>query len=116
MQAISNDERTWALLAHLSALVGYVLIPVIGNILAPLIIWQVKKDESWFIADQAKESLNFQLSMTLYAVIAGILVIILIGVFILLALYVVGIVMTVIGALKAYRGVQYRYPLTIRFL
>jgi len=115
MQAISKDERTWGMLAHLSALVGYLIIPF-GNIVAPLIIWLIKKDESQFIADQAKESLNFQISLMIYAVVAGVLVLVIIGIFLLIALYIVGIVLTLVGTVKANNGEMYRYPFTIRLI
>jgi uncharacterized Tic20 family protein len=115
MYAISNEERTWGMLAHLSALLGYLILPF-GNIIAPLVIWLMKKDQSQFVADQAKESLNFQISLMIYAVIAGVLVLLLIGIFLLVALYIFGLVMTLVGTVKANSGVQYRYPLTIRLI
>lgn len=115
MYTVSKDERTWGMLAHLSALVGYLIIPF-GNIIAPLVIWLMKKDESQFIADQAKESLNFQISLLIYAVVAGVLVLVVIGIFLLIALYILGIVLTLVGTVKANNGVMYRYPLTIRLI
>jgi uncharacterized Tic20 family protein len=115
MQAISRDERTWAMLAHLCALVGYSVVPF-GNIVAPLIVWLIRKDQSWFIDDQAKESLNFQISMVIYALISVPLILIVIGIVLLVILYVFGIVMVIIAAIKANDGVQYRYPLTLRFI
>ena len=115
MQAVSRDERTWAMLAHLSALVGYSIVPF-GNIVAPLVIWLIRKDQSWFVDDQAKESINFQISMVIYALISIPLVLLLIGIVLLILLYVFGIVMVIIAAIKANDGVQYRYPVTIRFI
>lgn len=115
MYNVSKDERTWGMLAHLSALVGYLIIPF-GNIIAPLVIWLMKKDESQFVGDQAKESLNFQISLMIYAVVAGVLVLVIIGIFLLIALYIVGIVLTLVGTVKANNGVMYRYPFTIRLI
>jgi len=115
MQAVSRDDRTWAMLAHLSALVGYSIVPF-GNIVAPLVIWLIRKDQSWFVDDQAKESINFQISMVIYALISIPLVLLLIGIVLLILLYVFGIVMVIIAAIKANDGVQYRYPVTIRFI
>lgn len=115
MQAVSRDERTWAMLAHLSALVGYSVVPF-GNIIAPMIIWLVKKDQSWFVNDQAKEALNFQISMTIYALISLVLVFLLVGFLLLGVLYVGGIILIIIAAIKANDGVQYRYPLTLRLV
>jgi len=115
MYTVSKDERTWGMLAHLSALLGYFLLPF-GNVIAPLVIWLVKKDESQFIADQAKESLNFQISLMIYALVSGVLIIVIIGIFLLGAIYIFGIVMTIIGTIKSNNGVVYRYPLTIRLI
>lgn len=115
MYEVSKDERTWGMLAHLSALLGYLILPF-GNIIAPLVIWLVKKDQSQFVADQAKESLNFQISLMIYAVISGILLLIVIGFFLLIALYFIGIVMTLIATVKANNGEAYRYPFTIRLI
>ncbi len=116
MQAVSRDERTWAMLAHLSGLLGYSVLPAFGHILGPLIIWLVKKDQSWFIEDQAKEALNFQISMSIYALISGVLVVVLVGFLLLGIIYVLGIILIIIAALKANNGEQYRYPFTIRFI
>ena len=76
-----NTERTWAAFAHLSALLG-ILIPF-GNLIAPLAIWLLKKNESAFIDDQGKESLNFQISVLIYGFIAAVLVFVAIGIFLL---------------------------------
>jgi uncharacterized protein len=86
MQAISRDERTWAMLAHLCALVGYSFVPF-GNIVAPLIVWLIRRDQSWFVDDQAKESLNFQISMVIYSLICIPLILLLIGIVLLIILY-----------------------------
>jgi len=115
MQTVSKDERTWGMLAHLSSLSGYVGIPF-GNIIGPLVIWLIKKDQSWFVDDQGKESLNFQISIIIYALIAGVLTLVLIGLVLLLVIWVGGIVLTIMGTLKANEGIQYRYPFTIRLI
>jgi uncharacterized Tic20 family protein len=123
MYAVSNEERTWGMLSHLAALVGYFVIPL-GNIIAPLIIWLMKKDESQFVADQAKEALNFQISLMIYAIVGTIvgliLMLVLVGFFLLFALwgalYIGGIVLTIVAAIRANEGQAYRYPLTIRLV
>lgn len=115
MYAVSKEERTWGMLSHLLSLSGFIGIPF-GNILAPLIIWLVKKDQSQFVADQAKESLNFQISLTIYAIVSGILIFVLIG-FLLLAVVIIGgVVLTIIATIKANEGQYYRYPFTIRLI
>ncbi len=115
MYAVSSEERTWGMLSHLLALSGFIGVPF-GNILAPLIIWLVKKDKSQFVADQAKESLNFQISLIIYAIVSGILVLVLIGFLLLAVIFIGGIVLTIIATMKANNGEHYRYPLTIRLI
>lgn len=101
--------------AHLSSFLGYTCIPL-ASIIAPLIIWQIKKDDMPFASDQSKECLNFQISMLIYIIISGILTLILIGFAFLVILYVMNIILTIIAAIKANEGVSYRYPLTMRFI
>ena len=115
MRTLTRDERNWAMLSHLLALVGYIVIPF-GNVAAPLIIYLMKKDESPFVADQAKESLNFQISVCIYALISGILILILIGFLLLIVVGVTGAILTIIASVKAANGETYRYPLTIRLI
>jgi hypothetical protein len=115
MQATTKDERTWGMLCHLAALAKYIL-PTFGNIIGPLVIWLVKKDQSWFVDDQGKESLNFQISMTIYLIIAGLSMLVLIGFVLFPLLLAVDLILVIIAAIKANEGVAYRYPLTIRFI
>ncbi|MBK7103772.1 MAG: DUF4870 domain-containing protein [Ignavibacteriae bacterium] len=110
----TKDERMWAMIAHLSAVVGFV-IPF-GNVIAPLLIWILKKDESAFINDQGKEALNFQISVTIYAFISIILVFLLIGIPILIALAIFVLIFVIIASINSYDGKAYRYPLTIRLI
>jgi len=112
---ITKQARMWAMFCHLTGLAGYVM-PFIGNIVAPLIVWQIKKDEYPFVDEQGKEAVNFQISMTLYAIISVPLIFIIIGVFLLVAVVVVDLVLLLIAAVKANNGRSYRYPLTIRFI
>ena len=112
--ATDQEERNWAVVAQLSAFVGY-LVPF-GNIGAPLIVWLIKRDESEFIESHSRESLNFQISMTLYLVIAGILVWLLVGFILLPLLVLLNVIVVVLAALKASRGEFYRYPFCIRLV
>jgi len=107
------DERTWGMLCHLAAFAGF--IPF-GNIVGPLIVYSIKRQEYDFVEDQGKESLNFQITMTIALMVSAILTIIVIGLLMLLVVGLFSIVFTVIGAVKAAQGEFYRYPLTIRFL
>ena len=109
-----KDARTWGMLCHLMALSGCI-IPL-GNLLGPIIIWAIKKDDAPFINDQGKEAINFQITVTIMAVIAIILSLIAIGFLLLVALMLYSVVMVVVAAIKSYDGESYRYPFTIRLL
>jgi uncharacterized protein len=110
----AKNQNTWAMLCHLSALAG-IIIPF-GNILGPLVIWLIKKDEYPLVADQGKEAFNFQVSMTIYFIAAAILVFVLIGILLLIGLAIFELVFMIIAMIKANEGVAYRYPLCIRIL
>lgn len=110
-----SSERTWAMFCHLAALSGYVGVPL-GHILGPLIVWLIKKDEYPLVDDQGKQSLNFQISMMIYAIVSIPLIFVIIGIPLLIAIAVVDLVFTIIASVKANQGEAYRYPLTIQFL
>jgi uncharacterized Tic20 family protein len=110
-----KDARTWAMLCHLGGL-GVYIIPTVGHIIAPLILWLIKKDESPFVDDQGKESLNFQISITIYALIALLLTLIFVGFILLFAVAIFDLVMMIIAAVRANSGEKYRYPLCLRLI
>ena len=110
----SKDERTWAMLSHFSALCMFIF--PFGNILAPLIIWLIKKEEMSFVEDQAKEVLNFQISMTIYLLISGILCFILIGIPFVIGLGIFNVIITIIAGIKANDWKSYRYPINLRLI
>ena len=114
-EPFSKEERTWALVCHLSALSGYVGIPF-GHIIGPLVIWLIKKEEMPLVDDQGKEALNFHISVTIYGIVSALLIFVIIGWFLVGALVIFSIVMTIVAAIKAYDGEYYRYPLTIRLI
>ena len=109
-----KEERTWALAAHLSAFAGH-FIPF-GHILGPLIIWLAKRDTSEFVEDQAKEALNAQISVTIYAAVALLLCFVLIGFPLLFALWLADIILIIEAGVKANDGIRYRYPLIFRLV
>ena len=112
--SLSKEERNWAMFAHLSALLVYPTL--IGGIVGPLVIWLMRKDDMSFAADQAKETLNFQITVYLIGLVCGILFLVLIG-FVLFGLLVVAhVVLTIIAAVKASEGVAYRYPFNLRLI
>jgi hypothetical protein len=110
----SNEEKQWALFAHLSALIGYI-IPF-GSIIGPLIIWQVKKNEMPFVDDQGKEALNFQITMAIAAIICIVLMIVLIGFLLIWIVGAVDLIFIVVAAISANNGQAYRYPFNLRLV
>lgn len=109
------QARTWGMLCHLTALSGFVGVPF-GHIVGPLVCWLVKGKEHPFVDSQGKEALNFQISFSIYGLVAFVLVFALIGIVLLPAVAIVDIVLTIIAAVKANNGESYRYPLCIRFI
>ncbi len=111
----SPNVRTWNVLCHATALAGF-FVPWAGHILGPLIVWLAKRNDSPEIDEHGKESLNFQISMLIYNVIAGVLCLILIGFVILAILHILNLVLVIIASIQASEGKFYRYPLAIRLI
>ena len=112
--ATPPEERTWAMLGHLSAFATFV-VPF-GNILGPLLVWLVKKDTMPFAADQAKEALNFNITITLLAIVAALSILVLIGFVLLPLVAIFWFVFTIVAAVAANGGTTYRYPLCLRLV
>jgi uncharacterized Tic20 family protein len=106
----SSDERLLALLSHLLA-----IVPGIG-ILGPLVIFLLKKDESSFVTANAKESLNFQITICLAFVASFILVFVLVGVLLLWILGIMDIVLVIVATVRASENQVYRYPFNLRLI
>ncbi|MFA6281413.1 MAG: DUF4870 domain-containing protein [Candidatus Omnitrophota bacterium] len=110
-----KQANTWGMMCHLLSLCGLIGIPL-GNIIAPLIVWLIKKDEFPFVMEQGKESLNFQISMTIYAIVAAMLCMIFIGFILLAAIAIADLILVIDASMKANKGVGYHYPATIRLI
>jgi uncharacterized Tic20 family protein len=110
----SREARQWAMFCHLAAFLG--LIFPFGNLLGPLILWQLKKETDPFIDAQGKEALNFQITVALAAVVCFMLIIVVIGFPLLMLVGVGALVLTIIAGIKANEGVAYRYPFTWRLI
>jgi len=113
--APTENERTWGMLAHLSALAGLV-IPLVGNVLGPLLVSIARSDQSVFVAAHAKEALNFNISVTLAALVCTLLMLVFVGFLLGSALFIAWLVMTLIAAIKASEGAAYRYPFSLRLV
>jgi hypothetical protein len=107
---VSSDDKTWGMLAHLS----FFLTFIIGvSCVAPLVIWIIKKDSSEFIADQAKEALNFQLSAFIASLVLAVTVC---GIPLVFVVLIMSIVYSIQAGMAANRGERYRYPYTFRMI
>ena len=104
----TQDEKNVALLSHVLTLLVWFI--------APLVIYLVKKDESDYIREHAVESLNFQLSLTIYMIACIPLILLVVGIFMMIGLSIMALVVVIIASIKASEGKHYRYPLTIRFI
>jgi uncharacterized Tic20 family protein len=117
-----SDERTWSMWCHMSALAG-IPFPAFGCILGPLIVWQMKRNESPLVEEHGKEAFNFQLSMLLYLLAGAIIAFV--GMFfcigwllipVLAAVHYGAIIFGIIAGIKANEGAMYRYPLNLRLI
>ena len=111
---MTPDERTWGGAAHWGALIA----ALVGGLafLGPLLVLLIKGNDSQWIRRQSVESLNFQISILIYAIVSAILIIVLVGLVLLPAVGIFWLIFTIIGSVKASSGEDYRYPLTIRMV
>jgi uncharacterized Tic20 family protein len=104
------DQRTMALVAH--------ILGIFTWFIGPLIIWMINKDDSSksFVTDQAKEALNFQITITIAMLISFVLMIVIIGGLLAPLVGILNLVFCIIAAVKANNGEAYRYPFTLRLI
>jgi uncharacterized Tic20 family protein len=111
----SKDEQNWAMICHLSALAGFV-IPF-GNLIGPLVVWQMKKDTMPLVDQHGKEALNFQITVTIAALICIVLMLVLIGIFLIMIVGLGALVFTIIAGIKVANGeLDYKYPFALRLI
>lgn len=104
-----GSDKLWAVLSHLSGFIG---VPFV----LPLVVYLVMRNDTPRVAEHAKETLNFHISLFLYTIVAAPLCWILIGFALLFAIWGIGLVFAIVAAVKASDGVLYRYPITLRFI
>lgn len=109
---VTPDTRNWATLSHLSAFVVFLGIP---SALGPLTMWLLRRDDA-YAEFHAKEALNFNISFMIYGAVAGLSILLLVGILLLPAVIVTWFVLAIKGALRASAGEYYRYPMTMRFV
>src|SRR5215471_5673130 len=107
--SLSQEDRNWGMIGHLSALAAFIA-PFLGGVLGPLIVYLVKKDQSAFGADCAKEALNFNITVAIGYCLCALLAWVLIGIPLLVALWIAWLVLVIIAGVRASEGVSYRYP------
>lgn len=108
---VSGDERTWGILAHVSAFAG--LFVPFGNILGPLLVWLVKRDESRFVDENGRESLNFQITWTLLFSAALLTILVGVGLVLVPIVALAWVILVVLATVRASEEEVYDYPLTI---
>lgn len=113
----SDDKKAqiWGMLCHLTALLAITGLPL-GHIIGPLVVWLLKKKAYPFVDEQGKESLNFQISMTVYTLVAALFIYIKIGLFPVFILVIVNFILVIFASMNAYNGETFRYPLNIRLI
>ena len=114
IKTYTQSERDWAMFTHLSAFAGFIF--PFGGIIAPLILWMSRKEDSTWVDINGKSALNFQLSMLLYVVLMIPLCFIIVGIPIIGFLFVLRIVCIIIASIKAAKGEFFKYPLSIPFI
>lgn len=114
--------RTWNMFCHLSALAGFIGVPL-GNVLGPLLVWQIRKNEIPSVDTHGKAALNFQLTVLLAFVVTGAATVV--GLFVcigwllvpvLVAIGLAGLIFPIIAGIKANNGEIYKYPCSIEFV
>ena len=120
VSASVGDERMWAMLGHLSAFSAF--ITGIGCVLGPLLVWLIKRDTLPFAGEQAKEALNFNITVVIAAAALCLFSMITLGLGLLIAiplgavLFIGWLVLTIVAAVKANGGEHYRYPFALRLV
>ncbi len=110
-----KEARKWAMICHLSALVG-LLGNGIGFLIGPLVVWLIKREDDPLIEEQGKEAVNFQLTMFLVMFVSLLLAFVLIGIPLLIMFGLMMVIFPIIAGVKTSNGEHYRYPISIRFL
>lgn len=112
---IPREARKWAMICHIIALVG-LLGNGIGFLIAPLVVWLLKKEDHPFIDRQGKEAVNFQITMFILLLVSLLLALVLIGFVFMVIVAIVMTILPIIAAIKSNEGEDFKYPLTIRFI
>ena len=116
MERIVTDpnEKQWGMFVHLAAFAAFIGIPL-GNVIGPLVIYLIKKDEYEFVNETGKEVLNFQITWSIIFIISTIFIIVGIGILLLVGFGIAWLILVIMGIVAANNGQHYKYPLTFKF-
>ncbi len=114
MSLMTPEQKQTGMFLHLSQLANVILFPL--GIIAPILIWQIKKDQMPELDAHGKMVVNWMISSTIYAIVSLVLILLLIGIPMIIAVGVISVVFPIVGAIKANNGELWEYPLTIKFL
>ncbi len=112
---LSEDARTWGMIAHFSAL-AFFLLPPVGGVLGPLVVWLLKKDQYPFASEAAKESINFNIAVLIGYAVCAVLAFVFVGIVLGFALFLYWLVMTIVAGVKASEGLHYHHRFTLRLI
>jgi uncharacterized protein len=112
--ALTPDEKNWAVFCHLAGFAGF-LVPF-GNIIGPLVIWLIKKDQTPFVDHHGKEAVNFQITVTIALFVSLLLIFVVIGFILLPLIAIATLVLMIVAAVAASRGEYYRYPFKVTLI
>lgn len=102
-QAVSSEACNWALCTHLASLAAFI-IPVVGSVIGPWLVWMFKKDVMPFVDRHGREAINFQISMMIYFVISILLCVLLVGFLFIWLIPILDVLFVIIAAIKASNG------------
>lgn len=111
-----GKDSTLAMLCHLSTFLGYSLVPIVGFVVGPLVVWMFTKENSPLVDHHGREALNFQINMLFWYLVAGVLCLAFIGFLLLPMVFLYSVIITVIASIKAASGEYYRYPMILRLV
>jgi len=107
-----SEARNWAMFCHLAGLAMFLAVPG-ANIIGPLIVWLMKREQFPLVDREGKSSINFQISMTIYMIVCAITVV---GLILIPVVVLLDLILLIIATVKTSSGESFKYPLTIRFV
>jgi uncharacterized Tic20 family protein len=111
---MTPDEKNWGMFCHVAVFAGCIF--PLGNIIGPLVIWLMKKDQYGFVDYNARQAMNFQITFLIAMLVSALLSFVLIGILMMIGLGIFALVATIKAIVASSRGEYYRYPWSIQFI